>query len=106
MHSLQIVLVALEGNRFLAQSSDEPPRFLPSRDPSLILVTQVLETVRAAGEEQFLSPGSLPAPPPVDALLNQIQQAVESSVSNMTMRDLALQISGRALHEPVFPKDS
>ncbi|SBT05821.1 Ribonuclease BN [Candidatus Propionivibrio aalborgensis] len=106
MHSLQIVLVALEGNRFLAQSSDEPPRFLPSRDPSLILVTQVLETVRAAGEEQFLSPGSLPAPPPVDELLNQIQQAVESSVSNMTMRDLALQISGRALHEPVFPKDS
>lgn len=106
MHSLQIVLVALERNRFLAQSSDDPPRFLPSRDPSLILVTQVLETVRAAGEERFLSPEGLPAPPPVDALLDQMQQAVESSVSNMTIRDLALQISGKALHEPVLPKDS
>jgi membrane protein len=91
MHSLLTVLDALECRNLLAQSSDDPPRYLPARDPSLISVTQVLETVRAAGEERFLAPSALSVPQAVDALLDRMQQAIETSVGDMTLRELAAQ---------------
>ena len=91
MHALQIVLDALEQRGLIAQSTDEPPTYLPARDLSLITVSQVLETVRAAGEERFLSPEGLPVPQPVEAVLERVREAVESSVGEMTLRDLAAQ---------------
>ncbi|MBK9021653.1 MAG: YihY family inner membrane protein [Sulfuritalea sp.] len=89
LHSLQVVLDALERRALVVQSGDDPPGYLPARDPSLISVAEVLETVRAAGEERFLSPDGLPAPPAVDAVLDRMRRAVESSVSDMTLRELA-----------------
>jgi membrane protein len=89
LHALQVVLDALEEQHLLAQSADDPPAYLPARDPSLIAVTQVLETVRAAGEARFLSPDGLPAPAPVDAVLERMRQAVEASIGGMTLRELA-----------------
>lgn len=88
-HALQVVIDALEGHDLLVQTGDEPPSYLPARDLVLISVSQVLETVRAAGEDRFLTPGHLPAPNVVDIVLDKAWQAVESSVGNMTLRDLA-----------------
>lgn len=105
MHALQTVLDALERRELVVQSTDDPPVYLPARDPSLISVTTVLETVRAAGEERFLSPESLPAPPPVDAVLERVRQAVESSVGGMTLRELAAQRTERAVRDRVVPED-
>jgi membrane protein len=93
MHALYTILDALERRRLLVQNNDDPPIYLPARDPSLIFVTEVLATVRAADEERFHSPGALPAPQPVDAVLARAQQAVESSVGDMTLRELAAQDS-------------
>ena len=87
-HALQTLLEALERRELLVLSGDDPPRYLPARDPSSIPVAAVLETVRAAGEERFLAPG-LPAPQPVDALLERMRQAIETSLGEMTLRDLA-----------------
>ncbi|HUG21531.1 YihY/virulence factor BrkB family protein [Piscinibacter sp.] len=91
MHALQVVLDGLERDQLLTQSGDAPPRYLPGRDPSLILLTQVLDTVRAAGEERFMSPAGLPAPRPVDEAIERIRQAVAASVGDVTLRDLAAQ---------------
>jgi membrane protein len=91
MHSLQVVLDALERRDLVVQSGDDPPLYLPARDPALISVATVLDTVRAADEERFLSPEGLPVPPPVDDVLDRIHQAVESSVGDMTLRELAAQ---------------
>ena len=88
-HVLQTVLEALEGRRLLLQSTDDPPLYLLARDPSLIPVTQVLETVRIAGEERFFTPDRLPAPPPVDQVLERMRQAIESSVDGISVRELA-----------------
>lgn len=89
MHALQIVLDALEDAGLLAQSADDPPLYLPGRDPALIPVMLVLDTVRAAGEGRFLSPEGLPAPQPVDALLDRVHNAIGSSLGEMTVQDLA-----------------
>ncbi|SBT09023.1 Ribonuclease BN [Candidatus Accumulibacter aalborgensis] len=88
-HVLQTVLEALERRQLLVQSTDDPPLYLLARDPSLISVMQVLDTVRFAGEERFLSPDRLPAPPPVDEIIERMRRALESSVSGMSARDLA-----------------
>ncbi|BAN36243.1 Ribonuclease BN [Sulfuricella denitrificans skB26] len=105
MHALEVILDALESRELIMQSSDDPPVYMPARDPSLISVTQVIETVRAAGEERFLSPEGLPAPQPVDDLLGRVQQAVESSVGEMTLRELAAQGTECARQDRVVPKD-
>jgi membrane protein len=89
VHALQIVLDALEHAGLIVQGADEPPGYLLARDPALIPVSLVLDTVRAAGEERFLSPEGLPAPQPVDAMIAQVQSAVRTSLGEMTVRDLA-----------------
>jgi membrane protein len=96
MHALQTVLDALEGRQLVLRGTEDPPVYLPARDPSLIKVTEVLEAVRAAGEERFVTPEALRAPQPVEALLARMQQAVESSVGGMTLRDLAARHTERS----------
>ena len=94
-HVLQSVLDALEGEQ-LTQSADDPPLYLPARDPSLISVTQVLEAVRVADEERFFSPAGLPAPQAVDDVLERVQQALQASVGGVSLRELAVQQSEAA----------
>jgi membrane protein len=89
VHTLQIVLDALEGHALVTQTADDPPTYLPSRDPALITVTRVMEIVRAAGEDRFLSPERLPAPQAVDAVLERLRQAGDASLGDMTLRELA-----------------
>ena len=105
MHALQIVLDALEQRGLIAQSTDEPPTYLPARDLSLITVSQVLETVRAAGEERFLSPEGLPVPQPVEAVLERVREAVESSVGEITLRDLAAQGTEHVMSDRALPEE-
>jgi len=69
-------------------------------------VTQVIETVRAAGEERFFSPAALPAPRPVVEVLDRMQQAVEASVGDITLRALAAQGSEPAKRDRMVPQDT
>ncbi len=105
MHVLQTVLDALERQELVVQNADDPPAYLPARDPSLVSVTQVLNTVRTAGEERLLSPERLPAPRPVEEVLDRMLQAVESSVGDITLRDLATQGTESLMHKPVVMED-
>jgi membrane protein len=91
MHALQAVLDSLEGAGLIAQSAEEPARYLPCRDPSLVSVSQVLAAVRSAGEEDFLAPEAMPVPQSVDRVLDEIRQVVDGSVGETTLRDLASQ---------------
>jgi membrane protein len=105
MHGLLVVLDALERSHLLVQSTDDPPVYLPARDPSLITVAQVLDTVRAAGEERFISPVALSAPQPVDELLDRMQQAMETSVGDMTLRELATHGAQRSARDRIVVQE-
>ena len=100
-HVLQTVVDALESEKLLLQSSDDPPLYLLGRDPALISVTQVLETVRSAGEERFFTPAGLPALPAVDEVFARMRQALEATVGGISLRDLAAQ--GSAAMPPMPP---
>jgi len=90
-HVLTVVLDALERNGMVVASAEEPCTYLPARDPGRILVADVLETVRAAGEDGFLSPSRLPTQPAVDGLVTRLQQAATASLDDMSLRDLVQQ---------------
>lgn len=88
MHVLDTVLGALGRQALLLQGADEPARYLPARDPSAILVSDVLGAVRAAGEEEFLTPDILPTSLAVETVLGRLETAQMSALGGMTMRDL------------------
>lgn len=95
MHVLSTVVAALQDKQLLLQTADDPPLFLPARDPSLISVMQVLDAIRCAGEARFLSPDELPTPASVDQALDQMRSAVEAAVGAVSLRDLTDQPEAR-----------
>lgn len=87
--TLAEIVGALEARGLLVQSAERPAAYLPARDPDMITVQQLLDAVRAAGEDRLLSPDHLPTPAPVVAVLGRMRQAVENSVGRVTLRELA-----------------
>ena len=79
------------GRGLLVQSADDPPRYLPARDPSFISVAQVLDALRSAGEARFLAPDALPTSAPVEQAQEKVQSAVESALGATSLRELAAQ---------------
>ncbi len=100
-HVLVVIVEALQIRGLMVATADDLPRYLPARDPAHILVAEVLDTVRAAGEDGFLSPGMVPSVGAVDAVIAQMQQATVRALDKLSLRDLA----ERALHDaPVRPE--
>jgi membrane protein len=86
--ALEPVLTELQERGLLVRSAQDPPLYLPARDPALISVIQVLDAVRTAGEAHFFSPDALPTSPPVEQVLDQMQSAVASAVGAISLREL------------------
>ena len=89
MHTIDVVLDALEQGKLLVRTSDDPRAYLPARDLGAITVWQLLEIVRSAGEDRFLNPAALPVPAAVDRVLTRVEQALSVSTGTMTVKDLA-----------------
>ena len=89
MHTVEIVLDALEQGKLLVRTSDDPPAYLPARDLGAITVRQLLETVRSAGEDRFLNPAALPVSAAVDRVLTRMEQALSAATGAVTVKDLA-----------------
>jgi membrane protein len=87
-HAVQAVLDALERDGLLARTGAEPPAYLPSRDIGSIALADLLRTVRAAGEEDYLGPDAVPVPAEVESILARADAAVEGEVSRLTLKDL------------------
>jgi membrane protein len=103
-HVLMLVIDALERKGMVVASAEDPPSYLPARDPGRILVADVLETVRAAGEEGFLSPSAVPTPPTVNEIVTQLQQAADTSLAGMSLRDLVEQGDAAPQPPPMPPE--
>jgi membrane protein len=89
MHAVDVVLSALKQAKLLVESNSDPPAYLPARDLAAISVRQLLEAVRSAGEDRFLNPAGLPVSEPVAQVLTRLEQALNASMGNVTVKDLA-----------------
>jgi len=89
MRTVDIVLGALQDGGILARTADDPPGYLPVRELDRVTVKDLLDAVRAAGENRFMSVAALPAPEPVEQALARLEQAAEGALRDLTVRDLA-----------------
>lgn len=83
-HVLQMMLDA----GFLAETSDEPPAYLPRQDVATISLAELYRVVRSAGENRFLTMKSLPHEPNVEEIMTAVQQAVDAGLDAQTLKDL------------------
>ncbi|MEP6971483.1 MAG: YhjD/YihY/BrkB family envelope integrity protein, partial [Betaproteobacteria bacterium] len=102
-HVLAVVLDALQARALMVATADDMPAYLPARDPARITVAEVLDTVRAAGEDGFLTPSRLPSVGAVDDVIAQMQQATVSALDNMSLRDLAERPRAAAIKATTTP---
>jgi hypothetical protein len=90
MHSVSVVVEALEQGGFVKQTNDEPPAYLPARELSEVPVSLVLSIVRAAGEDSFVKLDALKLPPGVDSVVYSLDGAVEAAIGSLSVADMGL----------------
>lgn len=88
MHSVEGVVRALIDGALLQETSDTPPAYLPARDLAEMSVASVLETVRTAGEEGFLTLEALPLAPPLEDFATRLERAFADAGSAVSVRSL------------------
>jgi membrane protein len=86
--ALQAVLAALERDGLLVRTGAEPPAYVPSRDPGSIALTDLLRSVRAAGEDYYLGPDAVPVPAEIESFLASASAALEHQAGSLTLRQL------------------
>ena len=88
MQPIHHVLQLMVRSGFLAETSDEPPAYLPRRDVETISLSELYEVVRSAGENRFLSLKAFPHQQQVDRAMAALQSAVRSELGEQTLKDL------------------
>lgn len=103
-HVLMVVLDELERKAMVVATADDPCLYLPARDPARILLVDVLQAVRTADEDGFLSPSAVPTSAAVDRLVTQLLEAAATSLGGMSLHDLVAQGgAASALPSPAAP---
>jgi membrane protein len=89
-HALDFVLDALCAGGLLVESADPACAYVPARDLAGVSVAHMLDLVRTAGEQPFLSPRNLPIPVTVEDLIERRDSAAHAALSGLSLRDLGL----------------
>ena len=89
MRAVDALLEALRARGILARTGDDPPGWLPVRELAGVSAKELLDAVRAAGEDRYLSVEALPASEPVERLLKRCDEASASVLAKVTLKDLA-----------------
>jgi len=87
-HAVDVVLDALCEGGILTEVASPPCAYLPARDLAAVTAQQVMEALRSAGEDTFLSPSRVPLPVKVDQLLRQLELENRRVLERVTIREL------------------
>ena len=74
----------------LVRTSDDPPAFLPSRALETLKLKDLVVSIRQAGESSYLRPDNLPQVDVIDSLYTDIENAINTTLGERTLRDLSL----------------
>ncbi len=83
----RIIDVLLRGG-FLAETGDDPPRYLPARALDSVKVKEVLDVIRSAGDENMPTVAGAPGVAPVEKALAEVDSAIGAALRERTLRDL------------------
>ncbi len=88
--ALSIVMDACAQGGLMVQTNDHPPRLIPARPLETTPVTELLAAVRMAEETAHLRVSQLPGSGGIDKLVTRLDQALDTALHGMTLKDLAL----------------
>jgi len=83
------LLVALQARNIITTTGDEPPGWLPVRDLDNVSAIELLNTVRTAGEDQYLNTLALPISEAAEQVLRRYEDAADAALQGVTVKDLA-----------------
>ena len=84
------VLEALRDHKLLAQTSDDPPAYVPGRATECIHIKELVDVARAAGEDASLNPQHLQSEATVNHLLERIDGTMAGILETITLRELVV----------------
>jgi len=83
------VLSTLQAQGMLASTTDDPCTWLPARALEIIGAKEVVDAVRAAGEDGSLSSEALSVPDAVGQVMSRYEHAAATALGGISIRDLA-----------------
>jgi len=86
--SLSGVITILCARGYLVETQAEPPGLLPAADIATIHIAALIDVVREADDDAYLTPALMTGPAPIAALLTRLQSARDAELANVTLRDL------------------
>jgi membrane protein len=86
---LQDLLLSLEQGNLVVELVGDAPRYVPAQDVDQIKVSTILQCLRTAEESEVMGIKYV-VTPAVEQVIFQIEQAKESVLAEMTLRDLAV----------------
>jgi len=87
---VRYVLKKLMAKKLLIESNQNPVGYLPAKALDVLMVFDVINAVRTAEEEHFLSASMLALPNNTLAIAYQMDEAIERALKNKTMQDLVV----------------
>lgn len=88
MRAIDVVLEALHARAILAPTGDTPTGWLPMRDLANVSMKELLDAVRAAGEDRYLGVESLPVSDAVEQALQRYDRATEAALGDVSVKEL------------------
>lgn len=91
---VQQLLNGLVRSGYLVPTVDDPPAYVPRRDIDTIRLSELMVSVRRAGESPFLKEADLTPLPVVDDLMCTMREARDRALGDRTLKDLVLAAAG------------
>ncbi|MDH4233317.1 MAG: YihY family inner membrane protein [Nitrospirota bacterium] len=81
------MLALLENKGLISPSGEEPPVYLPAKDPEIISIREILDVVRVSGDMSLDVKEGIPS---VDGMITHMEKALYQSVENATLKSLII----------------
>lgn len=88
MQPVHKVLGLMVESGFLSETGEDQPAYLPRHDIDTILVSQLYDVVRSAGENRLLTINTLPGEIQVEQFLVEVDKAAHTAMGDRTLKDL------------------
>ena len=87
--SIEDTIKELEDKNLLLEVGEDQPYYLPAKDIESIKLSEIVDSARVNNETQILESNHL-SKPEVDQITDKIEDAIHTSLGNLTLRDLVV----------------
>jgi membrane protein len=87
---VRYVLSKLEVKKLVLETNDDPPGYCPAKSLDVLMLSDVIQSIRSAEEELFLSASEVELEANASQIINNMDEAIVSALDGKTVRDLVV----------------